>query len=420
MSENVMKDIGPEVLKILGSILCTVMGAILLVQSLGNAITTTDVDDQMSFVILVCIGAVIAVLAFLLVIERWTTKELNAITIALAFVVFFIVGIFVSPKSTVTSIQVVDGLGIGGAIIILLAKKPNFGPEANRRIYQSVGGWLAAIIAIIVLATGLFILLIFDISDYAGNGTYPENFVEAFINSDDTAKMFYTNIIQSSYVIIVGALIILFTAVARNKITLKIASAVLTAGIITCLVGFSLFQDAYVNLNYWFGNENYPYSNVYELQLQLTDPGLFTFGVVMVLSAFISLFLLIYASFASKPLEKWRLKRDRFIAAAEVSIREQRLDKAVKYLELASHWSSRVEEEDKAVELLTKVRQIEKKAIAMKKAEAAKDAKKKLAAEKKKEAAAKKKAAAASAPKKKKKKEAPPKKDAKPPAKPGK
>lgn len=385
MSEKVYKDLGQEVLKIIGSILCTISGAILFVHTLSNAIATTNIDDQISYIMLVFVGAVVMPIAFFLVIERWTAREANAVGLALFFLVIFTVSIFIAPRPSVVNVQIINGVGIGGSLVILIAKKPNFGPEANRRIYQSVGGWIAFVISIIVLVVGIYIASEgpgswFDISRFAGNGTYPDNFHAAYINSDADATAFYNEIKDAGAAIIVGAIIIMVSAIFRNRLTLKIASITLTAGIITCLVGFSVFQDSYYALDLRFSSADYAFSNVYELQLQLKDTGLFTFGVVMVCSAFVSLFLLVYASFASKPLEKWRLRRDRYIAAAEVSIREQRLDKAVKYLEMAAHWSSRVEEEDKAVELLTKVRQIEKKAIAMRKAEAAKEKKKELAA----------------------------------------
>ncbi|GAB4310350.1 MAG: hypothetical protein Kow0069_10410 [Promethearchaeota archaeon] len=397
MSERVDKDLGLEVAKVLGALICLVTGAILFVHSLTGAITTTDVDDQFSYILMVFIGAPIAVSAFFLVIERWTAREMNAVGFALGFFVAFILSIFIAPRLSVGTVRNNGIAGIIGSIVILIAKKPNFGPEANRRIYQSVGGWLGFILSLMILAIGLYIRFGLDISAYAGNGTYPENFLEAFVFSNDAAKIYYQSILDSSFTIVIGALIILVASVFRNRINLKIAGSVMVFGIVTTFVGFSQFQTSYSNLNYWFGNEEYPYHNVYELQLMLKDTGLATFGIVLGSSCLIALFLLWYASMSAKPMEKWRLKRDRFIAAAEVSIREQRLDKAIKYLELAAVWSSKVEEEDKAVELLTKVRQIEKKAIAMRKAEAAKKAKKQLAAQ---QAKGKAKPAAKPAPKK--------------------
>jgi hypothetical protein len=83
-----------------------------------------------------------------------------------------------------------------------------------------------------------------------------------------------------------------------------------------------------------------------------------------------------YAGLVAKPTEQWRFKRDRFIAAAEVATRDGNLITAIKYLEAAAMWSSKIDEEDKSIELLTRVKQIKDKAIKLKKQEAAEKAKK--------------------------------------------
>ncbi len=58
------------------------------------------------------------------------------------------------------------------------------------------------------------------------------------------------------------------------------------------------------------------------------------------------------------------------------SPRDGSLQTAVKYLEQAAMWSSKIDEEDKSIELLTRVKQIKDKAIKMRKQEAAEKAKK--------------------------------------------
>ena len=94
--------------------------------------------------------------------------------------------------------------------------------------------------------------------------------------------------------------------------------------------------------------------------------------------------MIVYSAQQSEPLEKWKQKRNTMLAAAEVSIRDQKLQKAIKYLEQASIWSSKLGEEDRAVELITRINNIKEKAIKMRKAQAADKKKKELDAAKKK------------------------------------
>ena len=143
-------------------------------------------------------------------------------------------------------------------------------------------------------------------------------------------------------------------------------------------------------------NDLFLVSNPLEFEsiLKLSDPGVTVFGTILVLFYCISLMMLIYASFASKPIQQWRRKRDASIAAAEVFFREGKLPNAIKYLERAAQLSSKIDEEDKAVELLTRIKQIRDKAIKMRKAVAAEKAKKQYAKQKKQASPPKKKVSA--------------------------
>jgi hypothetical protein len=327
----------------------------------------------------------------------------------------------ISPQSYTVFVQEFNSIGIAGSVIVLIAKKPNFGPEANRRIYQAVGGWVGTVLAVGLFLLGIFMTYGLNIAQYAGNGNYPGGkaaFFQAWVNAPGQAGLnmmvnwfgiyglfqspsapdptvgFYIsglpNVIWPvGWTIMIGAAITFIACVMRNRINLKIASGVLIGGIIVSLVGLGQFNYYWVGLNsafyqYYVGQAaGLGWGDVYYQQLQLSDTGLFTFGIILILIKFIALFFIVYASFATKPLDKWTMRRDRYIAAAEVATREGKLDSAMRYLELAAEWSSKVDEEDKAVELLTKVRQIQKKAIQMKKAKAAEEAKKKLKAEEK-------------------------------------
>ncbi len=391
-----------------------------------NLFSEPSPSYQFDFGLLFFIGAGIIVLSLMSIFQNRIKYQLNEVVFAIFVIIILTLAIFIAPPEAMPVsallpsptptysefIQGFNALGIIGAMIVLIAKKPNFGPEANRRVYQAVGGWIGAIMAVIIFILGLYMTYGFDISQYAGNGRYPGgkwDFFYAFLafagapEVIKNAQLFWFNIYglnQSvdntryipglpnfiwpvGWTIMIGAVVILLATVFRNRINLKIASGLLITGIVIALVGLSQFNDNFTNLDaalYHFNVEvTYPpQTDVYNQQLKLHDPGLFLFGVILILIEFVALFFIIYASFSAKPIDKWMMRRDRYIAAAEVATKEGKLETAMKYLELAAEWSSKVDEEDKAVELLTKVRQIEKKAIQMKKSKAAEDAKKKL------------------------------------------
>jgi hypothetical protein len=85
-----------------------------------------------------------------------------------------------------------------------------------------------------------------------------------------------------------------------------------------------------------------------------------------------------FAANVAKPIEAWRQSRDGYIAAADIEMRKQNYIKAVRFLARAAELSSKIDEEDRSIELMTKVNQIQEKAIKMRKAEAAKKAQKQL------------------------------------------
>ncbi len=406
----------------IGTILILVSAIVLLIIGFQTFSETTP-SDKFNFGLLLFIGGGIIVLSFMTLFQNRIKYQLNEVVFAIFNVVILTFTIFVAPgkampvsglfpSSPPTYTEFVQGfnaIGIIGALIVLIAKKPNFGPEANRRVYQAVGGWIGTIMAVVIFVLGVFMTYGFNISQYAGNGRYPGgkmDFFDAFLGLNEigiaNAKIFWFNIygldqhvgdagyiagLASDFVwpvgwtIMIGAVIIFLAAVLRNRINLKIASGVLIAGIVVALTGLSQFDSNFKYLDgamykYYVGDLGW--ADVYTQQLKLRDPGLFLFGIILILIEFISLFFIIYASFSAKPIDKWMMRRDRYIAAAEVATKEGKLESAMKYLELAAEWSSKVDEEDKAVELLTKVRQIEKKAIQMKKSKAAEDAKKKM------------------------------------------
>lgn len=410
----------------------SIIGTALIIVSAGNlliigfdAFLEPSPSDKFDFALLLVIGAVLIIFSILSLAQNHIKFQVNEVVFAIFTLIIIVFSVFIAPGKAMPAsalfgtaislsytdwVQWFNAFAICGSLIVLIAKRPNFGPEANRRIYQAVGGWIATIMSIIILLLGLYMVYGFDIANYAGNGRYPggkEDFFDAFISvispTTSNAMMFWFNIYHleqypgmQNYIpglpnfvwsvgwtVMIGAGIIFAAAVLRNRISLKLASGVLLAGVVVSLVGLSQFDLSWKNLDgamrkFYVVDMNPPWYDVYEQQLKLRDPGLFLFGVVLILIVLVALFFIIYASFSAKPIDKWMMRRDRYIAAAEVATKEGKLESAMRYLELAAEWSSKVDEEDKAVELLTKVRQIEKKAIQMKKAKAAEDAKKKM------------------------------------------
>ncbi len=406
----------------IGTILIMFSAVILLIVGL-QTFPETSPSDKFNFGLLLIIGVGLIFFSILSLLQNRIKFQLNQVLFAIFTLIILVFAVFVAPGKglppsrifggapppTYTDfVQQFNAIGIIGTLIVLIAKKPNFGPEANRRIYQAVGGWIGTILALVILLLGLYMVFGFNIAQYAGNGRYPGgkgDFFDAFLSVIDpqtsNAMIFWYSIYGHvqipgqvgyipnlppviwpvGYTVMIGAAIIFFAAVLRNHINLKIASGVLISGIIVSLVGLSQFDQSYKNLDaalYSYYVKDLNWADVYFQQLELRDPGLFLFGIVLILIEFVALFFIIYASFSAKPIDKWMMRRDRYIAAAEVATKEGKLESAMRYLELAAEWSSKVDEEDKAVELLTKVRQIEKKAIQMKKARAAEDAKKKM------------------------------------------
>ncbi len=404
----------------IGTILIMVSAVILLIVGL-QTFPETSPSDKFNFGLLLVIGGGLIFLSILSLLQNRIKFQLNLVLYAIFTLIILVFTVFVAPGKgmppsrifgsaappTYTDfVQMFNAIGIIGTLIVLIAKKPNFGPEANRRIYQAVGGWIGTIMALVILLLGLYMVYGFNIAQYAGKGRYPGgkiDFFDAFLSIMDprttNAMIFWFNIYglrqvpglvgyipnvpdviwPVGWTVMIGALIIFLAAVLRNRINLKIASGVLIAGIIVSLVGLSQFDSSFKNLDaamYSYYVKDLNWADVYFQQLELRDSGLFIFGIVLILIEFVALFFIIYASFSAKPIDKWMMRRDRYIAAAEVATKEGKLESAMRYLELAAEWSSKVDEEDKAVELLTKVRQIEKKAIQMKKAKAAEDAKK--------------------------------------------
>ncbi len=386
----------------LGSFVIIISSVILTIVSLmGSLILASiyifDVDDVYigyTFVFLFVVSLIIAVFSFLAFLRPWIKFKVNVFIVGVACLVLYNFLILGTPQATLNektispydSIlllnQVFTWIGIAGVVCIFISRRPNLGKESNKHIYQAYGAVIEFIVGFLFLCLGVYII-IFDISQFAGNGTFPGGFSDTYLEHHPTVVLAYRSIRLSGLIIIVGAIIIMVTSVIRNIISLKIASTILIGAIIVILIGISAF------FTYW--NEldaalYYHYKKEYAGNLALQDPVVVDIGIVLVMYLFIGLFMIIYSSTQAEPLEKWKTRRNTSLAAAEVAIRDGKLPKAVKYLEDASIWSSKLGEEDKSVELITRINSIRDKAIKMKKSEAAEKKKKELDAAMKKAA----------------------------------
>jgi hypothetical protein len=346
----------------------------------------------LSYIMIFIGGLALIVLSILVFATEMVSFKLNPVTYTIISLVEIVLWYFIPPSGTqaALSVQIGNSIGMFGVFFLFVALRPNFGPTANKKIYQAVAGIMAFIIAIFLMVLGIYVKFSLDIAEFAGRGTYPGDFYYAFIEviPAQAGINAYNDIRFSGILMILTALYIMFTVMIRNKITLKIASFALLIGIIWGIVDISFFGASWDRLDNLFLNTP-ELAPDYYTTLQLRDPGVVTTGVILILLFGIALLMMIYASFAAKPIAQWRRRRDSSIAAAEVFFREGKLPSAVKYLERAAILSSKIDEEDKAVELLTRIKQIKDKAIKMKKAEAAEKAKKAYEKQQKEEEAAK-------------------------------
>lgn len=353
------------------------------VETLG--LSTVGIQNTLGFMIF--LSSVVTFFALMALIRKWIGLKINVfiagicslIIINMMYLIFPINVLFPTLNGT---IQVLLWLDIFGVVFIFLAKRPKLGKESDKHIYQAYGAVIVFVAAICFLVLGIYTMM-FDISMYAGNGTFPGGFEKTFLTKYESIKFAYTQIRASGVWMIVSSIILCVAAVIRKYITLRIASIAICVGIILAIIGIINFFSNWQLLDAQF--ENY-YEDVYQGQLKLGDPFIVKVGVVLVIYFLIGLLMIVYASTQSEPLEKWKTRRNHFLAAAEVAIRDQKLTKAIAYLEKGAFWSSKLGEEDRAVELITRIHGIKEKAIKMRKSEAAEKKKKELDAAQKKAA----------------------------------
>ena len=154
-------------------------------------------------------------------------------------------------------------IGIISIIVIFVAKRPNLGKESNKHIYQAYGAVIEFVVGTFLIGLGIYVVTI-DISAFAGSGTFPGGFENEYVKNISSIRVTYEAVRASGAIMIVGGVIICITAVIRNLITLKVASAVLVGGIVTGLIGISYFNQNWETLDARF-KEKYP--DEYQAQL---------------------------------------------------------------------------------------------------------------------------------------------------------
>ena len=149
------------------------------------------------------------------------------------------------------------GIGFAGILLLLLAIRPNFGPEVNKRIYQAVAGIMTFIVSIFVIILGAYVTIGIqepytfglDIRAYMGNGTFPGDvYYTYFFHMPGGITTF--NAIQSAgIVILVGGIVCMGAAIVRNKIGLLLSGIVILAGKIVIWVGCGQFLIEWTVMN---------------------------------------------------------------------------------------------------------------------------------------------------------------------------
>lgn len=366
-----------------GSLISLVTSISLAILGIVGIFMSFDEVTQLNFVMISICSIIILLTSLLAFLSPWIEYKINFTVYSLLAVALYAMSIMLIP-SGFASAAAAYGLifvGILGIIIIFIDKRPNLGPEGNKHLYQAYGGILGFSMGILMLVLGIYIM-VFNVAENAGNGTIPGNFYHDYIlglGVYNDGLNTYNGLRGAGIIVIVGSVIVMVLSVLRNTLGLKLSALIIFSGTIVSAAGLGAFSFYWGELDGLFFTYRF---DEYYTQLYLKDPGVFSLGLIIFMLEFAAFFMVLYASIQSKPIEKWRTKRNHFLAAAEVATREQKLAKAIKYLEQAASWSSRLGEEDKAVELLTRVKQIRDKVIKMKKAQAAEKRKKQLDAEK--------------------------------------
>jgi len=355
-------------------------------------ITYSEIPIGYTFLLMFIMAILVCIIAVLSFARNWMKVKINTFVGAICSLLLFNMMTVIVPGEPIESgvsvvLLTLIWIGIAGTAIVLISKRPKLGKESNKHIFQAYGSVMIVIIGMLIIVLGIYVLT-FDVGDFAGKGTFPgDSFETAYLYDSQYPGQAesYAALRMTGWVLIIGAIIVIISSIIRNAMSLYFASLVILGGIVTIITGVGLFFLNWTDIDNQF-RDHYVESE-YKGQLRLADPVFVNIGIVLILYMFIGVIMIMYSAQQSEPLEKWRNKRNTMLAAAEVAIRDQKLQKAVSYLERGSIWSSKLGEEDRAVELITRINNIKEKAIKMRKAEAAERKKRELDAAKKKAAA---------------------------------
>jgi len=348
-----------------------------------------------TFLFMFIISLGMTILSLLSFVRNWIKYKINVFTAAIGLLIlnnFLIMWMPGEPvdELIVASLQFFTWIEIAGIFTIIISKRPKLGKESNKHIYQAYGAVIIVIVGIGILILGIYVL-VFDVGDFAGNGTFPgESFEKAYLQGKPSIIDTYGVLRWSGILLISSGIFVCLISLIRNILSLYIAAVLIFIGIGFAIAGVSMFFYNWQTLDTLF-DKHYP--DEYDAQLTLGLPPVINVGIVLILYMVIGVMMIAYSGQQSEPIQKWKSRRNTQLAAAEVAIRDQKLQKGISYLEKAAIWSSKLGEEDRAVEIITRINNIREKAIKMRKAQAAEkkkrelDAAKKIAA--KKEAAAK-------------------------------
>jgi hypothetical protein len=378
-----------DALRYLGLIIMGI-GSIIQIIVGFRAFELVNDKTQLSYIFMLILGFALLIGVILGILYNKLERLKINIGIFNFFAVFqAVIMLFLAPPGTAddSNLQIGNAFVIVGILILLWALKPNYGPEANKRIYQASAGIFSFIVAIFLLALGIFIAYIMNIADYAGYGTFPGDFYYSYIQRIPGGEEIHESIRGAGEIMILASLFIMAVVILRNKISLELTTIAMFAACFVAIYALFQFADSWMKLDDLFlqtANDSTTEfrPSEYNTQLRLTDPGLFRIGLVLVVLESLGALLMLYASRVAKPIEKWRIRRNMRISSAEIAIREGRLIKAIKDLESAVQWSIKIGEEDRAIELMTRIKQIEDKSTEMRKAKAIEQKKKQLEKEK--------------------------------------
>ena len=378
-----------DALRYLGYLIM-IVGTIMQIRVGFRAFELVNDKHQLSYIFMLILGAIVLIGSILALFYNKLEKiKINMGIFNFVAIFQVLIMLFLAPPGTQddTDLQIANAITICGIGLVMWALRPNFGPEANKRIYQASAGIFAFIVAIFIVVLGLFIFRFMNIANYAGYGTFPGDFYYSYIERIEGGEEVHDSLRNSGGIMIIAGLAIMGIVAIRNKISLELTTILMFVGAFVSVSALYQFADAWNNLDILFlqaanAGEGGLQSSEYNTQLRLSDPGIFNIGIVLVGMEVLAACLMLYASRVAKPIEKWRAKRDMGITTAEIAIRNGRLIQAVKSLKTAVEWSIKIGEEDRAIELLTRIKQIEDKSTEMRKAKAIESKKKQLEKEK--------------------------------------